>query len=179
MQTLHTKVLTCHPATPCTIPLTIQVGAQRDLSYGTLKLHYQLCGNLDALLRPAPQPPGFADGLWQHTCLEAFISMPGTLAYTEFNFSPSGQWAAYSFSDYRQRQMEDHPPCPHFQYDFEATPGWLIANIAHLDFPAPSRLKIGLTAVIETIDGEKSYWALQHTAPQPDFHQQADWILAI
>lgn len=31
-------------------------------------------------------------------------------------------------------------------------------------------LQIGLSAVIEEMDGTKSYWALAHPAGKPDFH---------
>ena len=34
---------------------------------------------------------------------------------------------------------------------------------------------IGLTAVIETADGQLSYWALQHPAARPDFHHRGGW----
>jgi len=32
-----------------------------------------------------------------------------------------------------------------------------------------------LTAVIETQDGNLSYWALHHPAERPDFHRNAGW----
>ena len=41
------------------------------------------------------------DGLWRHTCFEAFICRRATGEYWEYNFSPSGAWAAYQFSGYR------------------------------------------------------------------------------
>ena len=37
------------------------------------------------------------------------------------------------------------------------------------DLP-PAALKLGLSAVIEEIDGTKSYWALAHAPGPPDFH---------
>ncbi len=42
-----------------------------------------------------------SDGLWRHTCFEAFIRASSDIGYYELNFSPSGQWAAYQFSGYR------------------------------------------------------------------------------
>ena len=35
---------------------------------------------------------------------------------------------------------------------------------------------IGLTAVIETATGAKSYWALHHPAEKPDFHHRNGFI---
>ena len=45
------------------------------------------------------------EGLWRHTCFEAFIKAPGRTSYHEFNFAPSGQWAAYRFDAYREGMM--------------------------------------------------------------------------
>lgn len=38
--------------------------------------------------------------------------------------------------------------------------------------PANEPFGLGLTAVIETITGEKSYWALHHPVLRPDFHHR-------
>jgi hypothetical protein len=42
--------------------------------------------------------------------------------------------------------------------------------------------QVGLSAVVEaadTIDGGRSYWALHHPAPHPDFHQRAAFALVL
>jgi hypothetical protein len=67
-----------------------------------LALNYRLTGDLGALRLPEPAPPLRADGLWKHSCFEAFIGHGGSGEYCEFNFSPSGAWAAYQFSGYRK-----------------------------------------------------------------------------
>ena len=41
------------------------------------------------------------DGLWRHTCFEAFIAAAVRPEYWEYNLSPSGAWAAYHFTGYR------------------------------------------------------------------------------
>ena len=51
---------------------------------------------------PARREEGRADGLWQMTCLEAFLRADEAEAYREWNFAPSGQWAAYDFTAYRE-----------------------------------------------------------------------------
>lgn len=55
----------------------------------------------EALALPAAVFPARADGLWQRTCFELFLRDPATGGYLEFNFSPSGEWAAYQFDGYR------------------------------------------------------------------------------
>ncbi|MEP9357206.1 DOMON-like domain-containing protein [Sphingomonas sp. KR3-1] len=55
----------------------------------------------EALALPTPTRPARTDGLWQRTCFELFLRDPESGAYLEFNFSPSGEWAAYRFDGYR------------------------------------------------------------------------------
>ena len=110
----HAAALTllAHPAAPCAEGLQLAVTlAPDDAGW---RVQYMLAGGLSALAIPEPLPPGPADGLWQHTCFEAFVGMAGSAAYREFNFSPSGQWAAYRFSAERVRDLaaesSGHPP---------------------------------------------------------------------
>ena len=46
--------------------------------------------------------------------------------------------------------------------DLSQTPDLMEARILHL----------GLSAVIEAMDGTKSYWALAHAPGPPDFHNR-------
>jgi len=45
---------------------------------------------------------GRVDELWKTTCFEAFLRADGEEAYREWNFAPSGDWAAYDFVTYRE-----------------------------------------------------------------------------
>jgi hypothetical protein len=129
---------------------------------------------------PPPRPPAKADGLWQHTCFEAFISVKGELAYRELNFSPSGEWAVYHFRGYRDRLP--------FAEE-EAAPEILMRRVENglvLDVSArlPPRLtlqplQLGLSAVIEDDCGKLSYWALKHPSGKPDFHHPDAFVLEI
>jgi hypothetical protein len=38
---------------------------------------------------------------------------------------------------------------------------------------------VGLSAVIEEVDGSKSYWALRHPPGQPDFHHRDCFALRL
>ena len=52
--------------------------------------------------------------------------------------------------------------------------GDLSANAVQMTLAA-----FGLTAVIETLDGAISYWALAHPAEKPDFHHPDSFILIL
>ena len=166
--------LQSHPSTPCAAVQSLQAEIVPQTN-GDWLLHYELCADLGALRIPALQAPIATDGLWEHTCLEAFIGVTGETAYHEFNFSPSTQWAAYAFCDYRQRNVWAANLAPVITVAQTATGLTLEARVATADLPnnpTQQPWQIGLTAVIETATGEKSYWALHHPAEKPDFHHR-------
>ena len=122
-----------------------------------------------ALKLPAAAAPERADGLWQATCFELFLRNSDGDAYLEFNFSPSGQWAAYRFDSYRQgmKPLDVAPP-----RILTTDPGQF-ALCAALEDPrlaAGASWLVGLSAIIEEVDGTKSYWAISHPPGAPDFH---------
>ena len=172
------RPLACHPALPSPIPITLDVGVR--LNREGLALSFRLEGSPGALRIPPPGPPEAADNLWRHTCCEAFVAPDQACGYREFNFSPSGQWAAYRFTDYRRRDfgfLPDEPLPIHFQ---PLASGFLLeASIPAGLLPPQASLRLGLSAIIEHTDGRKSYWALTHLAEQPDFHQPASFLFAL
>ena len=139
-------------------------------------LFYRLQGDIDALAIPAPAA-GPADGLWRHTCLEAFVQDGDGPGYHEFNLSPSGQWAVYRFSGERQRVPGDAPPPAGPSITTERSADLLVLQAWLPRALLPARpTAIGLTAVIETLDGQLSHWALDHPRDdRPDFHHPAGW----
>lgn len=147
---------------------------------GGLLLHYRIGGDLDGLRLPAGRPGGPADGLWRHTCCEAFVAAVDAPEYREFNFSPSGQWAAYRFAAYRERAADEPPPAAP-RIEFRRCPGGgeLLARLAPAALPAGPALQLGLSVVLEAADGSLSYWALAHAAERPDFHLRAGFALRL
>lgn len=176
-------LLLCHPATPCGLSLSVEVGLS--LSERQLKLRFELCGETDRLRIPAQSTVGPADGLWQHTCMELFVAEPGSPAYREFNFSPSGQWAAYGFRDERQRSLEmerAHPLTPPQIARQEKNASFtLTVSLPTSALPETSDvLLLGLSVVVERDDGLLSYWALHHPRPdRPDFHHRDSFVLPL
>ncbi|MDP1685993.1 DOMON-like domain-containing protein [Hydrogenophaga sp.] len=175
-----THALQCHPATPAGLPLDVSVSV--GWTPDGLQLFYAIVGNIAALRVPPDTGPGPADGLWQHTCLEAFASAEGDVAYREFNFSPSGQWAAYRFAGERRRDTTTAPDLPAPVMHRAIAPTLLTLDV-HLPLAAlPSsalHLELALCAVIEELDGRLSYWALEHPRERPDFHHPAGRALRL
>ena len=133
-----------------------------------LEVTYVIEGPTDALVLPSKVKPYRIDGLWSTTCLELFI-LRDDEEYLEFNFSPSTQWAAYRFSSYREGMeplLLDEPPSI-----FVSDEGYALIVTVIIDVPLLPAFKLGLSAVIEELDGTKSYWALRHPpGDRPDFH---------
>jgi len=143
------------------------------------------CRCVDGALRiPDPRPAEAADELWRHTCCELFVGVAGDTAYREFNCSPSGQWATYRFSAYRRRDAcRQNPALPPPRIVFAATAaGWTLQAqlpAAALPTAAAGQIELGVAAVLESADGNMSYWALRHAAAQPDFHKRETFVLRL
>ena len=159
--------LLCHPDMPSTSVRAIDVEViaigPRDVS-----LEYRLTG-ASRLVVPESRLPVRTDGLWQATCFELFLGGEDE-RYLEFNFSPSGQWAAYSFDGYRAGMCDLPLAIPPRIRVLSLDDGLIV----QVDFDPGAFAKqmswAGLAAVIAETDGTRSYWALAHPPGQPDFH---------
>ena len=169
--------LSCHPGTPCT-PV-IELSAAASWTGDELILSYRLEGDLDALLMPAPKASRRTDGLWQHTCLEAFARPVGTEAYFELNFSPSSEWAVYRFSHYREAMSAVDVHAPLVAVERNGACLRLDATVTITMLSEASELDVGLTAVIEELGGRVSYWALSHPGSKPDFHAARGFVMRL
>jgi hypothetical protein len=167
--------LTPHPATPCAALRRLEVEAR--WSPERLALAFRGEGEIDGLAIPAPAAPRRTDGLWRRTCFEAFALGAGG-AYVELNLSPSGEWAAYRFSGYRDGMAPLEPfAAPAVAFERAADRLQLDAGLVARAFAAPSRLAI--SAVIEETGGRLSYWALAHPPGRPDFHHASGFVLEL
>jgi hypothetical protein len=146
-----------------------------------LALTYVLNGKIERLRIPPAKSPRRADNLWQHTCFEAFVAVKGGSTYYEFNFSPATEWAAYRFRSYRDgAPVENNNLDPRIAVRRHTNTLELHANIRMEHLPAVTErasFRLGLSAVIEDIDGGLSYWALRHAPGKPDFHYPDSFVL--
>jgi hypothetical protein len=148
-----------------------------------LALDFSLAGDLASLRLPEPRPPVRCDGLWRHSCFEAFIGHAGAADYWEYNFSPSGAWAAYHFTGYREGmaplmkgaapQITQEIGSASFEIHVVLDLSWLAKSSAGVG------LRLGLAAVIEDRARVLSYWALKHPAEKPDFHHADSFVVAL
>lgn len=162
-----------HPDTPCAAVSALRCEALR--AGALLQLRFELYGALDEIRIPPPAAPARQDCLWRHTCFEAFVRGAGE-SYAELNFSPSSAWAAYAFSAYRtdMASLGIAPP----RIATERTQDRLLLEAEAL-LPAEGVWDVALCAVIESMDGPLSYWALRHAPGKPDFHHADGFALRL
>lgn len=166
-----------HPDTPSSAStLPVRVGRRGR----NLMITYRIPGDTAGLVFPPEQKTEVRNNLWEHTCFEAFIRPLGAAEYIELNFSPSTQWAAYRFDDYREGMRAysvGYVPkivSTPWQNRYELSAG--------LDLPLEWEAlswRLNIAAVLEERDGTRSYWALAHPPGDPDFHHWDCFVLEL
>jgi hypothetical protein len=166
-----TAILQPHPDTGDTPATGVAVHVERD---GLLLwLRFVVEGEIDRIAWPVEAGPGRADDLWRHTCFEAFVET--NEGYVEYNLSPSSRWATYRFDRPRvgMRTADEVATVKGLDGAFD-----MVALEARILLPHGAR-RLGLSAVIESVDGGVSYWALAHPSARPDFHHPDSFILEL
>ena len=125
--------------------------------------------------------------LWQHTCFEGFIGLPTEEKYWEFNITPLGGWNFYRFTSYREDMIEDSRVKQIIILHTNDSGQYSVT--CDIDFSDIREVKdhwekgetvlLGLSAVIEMKNGQKTYCALKHCGERPDFHAKKSFSLRL
>ncbi len=166
------------PNTP-QVTITGTLERQNDI----LALHYSLTGNIGKIFFPPPSMySGRKDELWKRTCFEFFLAIKDQQPYWEFNMSPSGDWNVYRMDAYRRAGFREEASIQRLQFEAEKSERFFTLDAA-VDlspiFHTVQGLEVGVTAILQTQDGNETYWALTHPAPQADFHRRESFILTL
>jgi hypothetical protein len=148
----------------------------------SLPVQFRVEGDAARLQLPPSGLARRADGLWQHSCFEAFLSVGPNGSYHEFNLAPSGEWALYRFGVRRGERSFPEVPEPRIAFRRLADGCELSATLPVSALPelaVASGIHAGFAAVIESGDGALSYWALAHAGPAPDFHDPSTFTLRV
>jgi hypothetical protein len=146
-------------------------------------IHFALTGKVEDILFPIPTiNPMRKDALWKNTCFEFFLAVKYSPQYWEFNMSPSGDWNAYHIEAYRRIGFREEILIQQLPFQVQKDVNGLVLD-AFVDLnpiiQVKQDLEIGITTIIETKDGNETYWALVHPAPQADFHLRESFILGM
>lgn len=171
------RFLVPHPDRPCEAVSQIAVEVARTAA-ARLTLSYRVAAG-PGLVIPPPAPGIRADGLWKHTCFEAFVRAADGAGYYELNLSPSGAWAAYRFGAYRDGMAAADIAAPRIAWTATDDGYELSAavDLGALPDLAGAPWRLGLAAVIEEASGRSGYWALAHPPGKADFHHHDGFAL--
>ena len=156
-----------------------------------LEIRYEIWA-AETVLIPALRGAGpqRCDELWRHTCCELFAAPADRLAhdvphdaYLEFNFAPSGDWAAYAFAARRQGMRPHEAAPPRVQVttqraDERGRMDGLCVNVQLSRSVMGQFSRLWPTVVLETASGV-SYWALRHPGEHADFHHPENFEAAV
>ena len=175
------------------ISVTGNISVQKNI----LHLNYSCTGNIeDVFLPPASVTSSRKDELWKTTCFEFFLAIKDQPHYWEFNMSPAGDWNAYHMDAYRRVGFREETSIQMLPFEVQNTrvakapqteSSGYEEGIIHLNamvdlnsiVPQNQHLDFGITAIIQTTDGNETYWALTHPAPFADFHLRESFILEL
>ncbi len=166
-----------HPFAPVS---DLSIEAKVEPYANGFRLTFEVSGtDAGKVILPDPsEKPCRKDELWKATCFECFFGVGSSERYYEFNGSPSGDWALYSFDGYRTGMKNQVMPLvsvvPVLEKLEKREDGiTCIWNVPA--FTSEFLDRAGVTAVIATADGV-SYWAIRHAGEKADFHLKESFV---
>jgi hypothetical protein len=168
-----------HPFPDDRLLPTVEINGKIERDGGILSIEYQLIGDLTQLEIPLPASPIRKFELWEATCFEFFLGIPGDREYWEFNLSPAGDWNIFHLDDYRQG-LRDELAFISLPFTVEQNVNSLVLG---LEFDLSKiisvnqSIEISVTTVIKSAGGEISYWAVTHCGSEADFHRRDSFAI--
>lgn len=179
-QSLKTFALIPYPAQK--LP-AIEITGTATRQESHLSIHYVVSGDIGAIIFPtATNSPTRQDDLWKATCFEFFIAIKDQPHYWEFNMSPSSNWNVYAMDAYRQINMREEVSFTQLSFEFKKTNAEILLDISvdlNPIIQPETFLELGITTIIQTKDGNETYWALAHPGPQADFHLRDSFVIVL
>ncbi len=161
------------------ISITVKITLQNDI----IALHYCLEGKTeDILVPPISRNPSRTDELWKSTCFEFFLAIKDDPQYWDFNLAPSSDGNVYHMDAYRRVNFKEEVLIQQLPIEVQSEPDLFhlnaLVNLHPILRPAQF-LELGIAAVIQTAEGQETYWALAHPASVPDFHLRESFTLKL
>jgi hypothetical protein len=160
----------------------IEINGRVNRKDDLLLIEYQLFGDLNAIsIAPPASTPSRQFHLWEATCFEFFIGIPGDRNYWEFNLSPSGDWAVFTLDDYRQG-LRDELAFTSLPFKVDRYPNYITLSL-EFDLSelilAEQDLEMSVTTVVKSSQDELSYWAISHSGKEADFHLRDSFAIKL
>lgn len=168
---------------PAINPPKIDISGEIVRASNNFFIRYEVDGEIDQILLSArSSSPTRTDDLWKATCFEFFIATPYQPGYWEFNMSPSGDWNIYKMEAYRRVGFREETAFTQLPFVLGKSGSKLSLDISVDLNPLlqpKQEVQVGITAIIQSVYGNESYWALAHPGAQADFHLRDSFILTM
>ncbi len=153
-----------------------EVSEKKDwLLRGRFEIQFDSLRDFSNLLRPPKNEDGShrKDFLWEKTCVELFFFSKDNPSYWEFNFSPSQDWQAYFFTQYRQnrRPANCHASVSWVGHQKSLTD--FVDIECHFSEKIPKNLRISPCAILyfeQNRSPRKIHFSGKHGPEKADFH---------
>jgi hypothetical protein len=161
----------------------ISISGEISLQDHTMSLNYVVSRKIEEVLLPAVSlSRSRKDDLWKMTCFEFFLAVKDQPQYWEFNMSPSGDWNVYYMDAYRRVGFREETSIQRLSFEMRTgTAGISLDTLVDLNLflPPDQTLEFGISAIIQTRNGQESYWALAHPGREADFHLRDSFTLGL
>jgi hypothetical protein len=118
--------------------------------------------------------------LWNQTCLELFVKEADRQveSYLECNFSPSGDWNIYSLDSYRTDMVQAEVKSEPLIIARQTAEIFSLSVGIDLDdlIPVSEMIDVGVSCIVQDLDGTFGYYALSHPRNEPDFHDPRSFL---
>lgn len=170
---------------------SIDLSVKVDRRGSDLHVVYQMTGDVATIALPdfdGVTLPERRMGLWEMTCFEFFLAVPGDVGYWEVNLSPAGHWNVFRLDGYRSGLCEEQA-ITGLSVTRSIESGFSLETILDLNLLGIGACEIDLsvTAVIAEVsdalravkDDRISYWALRHAGAEADFHLRDSFVMTL
>jgi len=180
--TMNKHAFTLIPFPTMNIP-QITIAGNISRRNNVVTVHYALTGSVEAVVFPLTLAHASRmDELWKFTCFEFFLAIKDQSDYWEFNMSPSGDWNVYHMDAYRRDGFREEISIVELPFTMQLETDCFSLDVAvdlNTIIEQGQTLDVGITAIIQTQDGNETYWALAHPGSHADFHLRESFILEL
>ena len=168
---------------PSNVLPNIHINGQVERVENELSIRYVVQGEIENLHLPtASASPARKHDLWKATCFEYFLAIQDQPRYWEFNLSPSGDWNVYAMDAYRRIGFREEASMHQLPFEFKQKDHGLSLTLSVDLTPIlhpEQKIQLGITAIIQTKEGNETYWALVHPSQQADFHLRKSFVIEL
>lgn len=154
----------------------IEIESSFEIDNKTLRLSFDIKGNIGNYLFDEPCKQTRKDELWKKTCFELFIAHKNRPNYHELNISTSTEWNFYTFSDYKTAMKEEKNLSEPFIHSSKMQNRYRLS--VEFDFYEENfkeNFTFNLAVILLDKKGIRSFYTIYRKEGKVDFHNKENW----